>query len=266
MKHLSFKVLVVLLVLGLVLAVSCSRIEIQKPAEDEPNVTTPYTLVVKHTGCGTVQPETFSAWLDKNSETPQEITDAFSYAMDIWTAMDYALPMGTHMLSVSAEVTTGSMCYVGSSSDSSVIFVAPCTDFVTAWGENFKLEPDKVSIEYDETVVEIDQGETEIISIPEDSPFLVDGQLPVTISYGIENLTTDNLKFLVLIRHGEWAMSEDHAFCGAGVVQIQHDVSLSPSAEPLNFTIEGGDILVSPSDDTRPIFFSGKLQLRVYPL
>ena len=267
MKISSYALLVVLLALGFVLMNGCSRIEIQNPAEDEQNITTPYTLVVQHTGCGTVNPETFKAWLDKDSDTPQEITSAFSYSQDTWTASDYNLPMGNHALLVSADVTTGSWCYEGTSSDERTFFVAPCTDFVTAWGEDFELAPDTLTIEYDTNVVKIAQGETQIINLPEDSPLLVDGKLPATVKYGIRNKTTKNLKFRGFLKHGETILYyKDLAFCGEGVVNEQHRVNFSPSANPLTLTVEAGDILVSPSDDTRPVFFNGKLQVRVYPL
>ena len=267
MKSLSCTLLVAFLAFGFILTPGCSRIEIQSPAEDGQNVTTPYTLIVEHTGCGTVEPETFEAWLDKDSDAPQEITSAFSYASDIWTALDYNLPMGHHTLSVSAAVTTGSTCYVGSSSDTRTFFVAPCTDFVTAWGEDFELEPDMLFIEYGDVVVEIAQRASKMINLPEDSPLLVDGKLPATVKYGINNTTNKNLKFQVFVRHGEdYLYSKDLVFCGQGVIEEQRQVVLSPSADFLNLTVEAGDILVSPSDDTRPVFFSGKLQVRVYPL
>ena len=267
MKKSIYTFLTVLLGIFFVFVNGCSRIEIQNPNEDEKNITTPYTLVVKHTGCGTVKPETFKAWLDKDSNTPQDITNDFSYSQDTWTASDYNLSMGTHTLSVSADVTTGSWCREVKSSDNRTFFVAPCTDFVTAWGVDFELSPNTLTIEYDTNVIEIAQQETKIINLPENSPLLVDGKLPVNIKYGIRNKTSKNLKFLVFLRHGDTILySKDLAFCGEGVVDEQHLVDLTPSSEPLTLTVEAGDILVSPSDDTRPVFFNGKLQLRVYPL
>lgn len=267
MKSFTYTSLVVLLAFGFIFMIGCSRIEIEKPAQNELNITPPYTLFVKHTGCGTVKSETFKAWLDKDSDAPQEITAAFSYSQDSWTAANYDLPMGNHSLTVSANVTTGSWCFAGKSSDSRSFFVAPCTDFVTAWGENFEMAPDTLTIEYNTTVIKIAQGETKMINLPEDSPLLVDGMLPATVKYGINNKTTKNLKFGVILNHGGTILySKDLAFCGAGVVNEEHQVNFSPSAEPLTLTVEAGDILVSPSDDTRPVFFNGKLQLRVYPL
>jgi hypothetical protein len=267
MKKSSCIFLPVLLVIFFVFVTGCSRIEIQNPSVDEKNITTPYTLVVQHTGCGTVKPETFKAWLDKDSDTPQEITSAFSYSQDTWTASNYNLSMGNHTLSVRADVTTGSWCYEGKSTDERAFFVALCTDFVTAWGDDFEFSPDTLTIEYDTNVVKIAQQETQIINLPDNSPLLVDGKLPATVKYGIRNKTSKNLKFRVLLRHGETVLySKDLAFCGEGVVDEEHLVNISPSPDPLTLTVEAGDILASPSDDTRPIFFSGKLQLRVYPL
>lgn len=267
MKKSYYTHLLVLLAVGFFFMNGCSNIVIEKPAAEELNITTPYTLVVKHTGCGTVKPETFKAWLDKDSDTNQEITSAFSYSQDTWTVSDYSLSMGNHTLSVRADVTTGSWCYEGKSTDERSFFVAPCTDFVTAWGEDFELAPDTLTIEYDTTVVKIAQGETKIINLPEDSPLLVNGKLPATVKYGIRNKTTKNLKFRVFLKHGETILyDKDLAFCGGIVVNEQHRVNFSPSSNPLTLTIEAGDILVSPTDDTRPVFFNGKLQVRVYPL
>lgn len=266
MKSLSYPLLVVLLIIGFILVSGCSRIEVQNPAKDGQNITTPYTLVVKHTGCGSVKSGTFKAWLDKDSDAPQEITSIFSYAHNTWTAADYNLPMGNHSLTVSADVSTSSWCYKGTSSDVRTFFVAPCTDFVTAWGEDFELTPDTLTVAYDTTVVKIAQGETKIINIPEDSPLLVDNKLPATISCGIKNKTAKSLKFQVYLKHGEtFLYHEDLAFCGQSIVHVQHSVSLTPSSNPLPLTVEAGDILASPSDDTRPVFFNGKLQVRVYP-
>lgn len=267
MKIFYYTQLIVILVVGFFFINGCSNIEIEKPAAEAPNITTPYTLVVKHTGCGTVKPETFKAWLDKDSETEQEITEAFTYSQDSWIASNYNLSMGNHTLFVRADVTTGSWCYAGKSSDERTFFVAPCTDFDKAWGEDFELIPDTLTIVYDTTIVKIAQGETKVINLPEDSPLLVDGMLPATVKYGIRNKTSKNLKFGVFLQHGETILyHKDLAFCGEILVHEQQRVNFSPSANPLTITIQAGDILVSPSDDTRPVFFNGKLQLRVYSL
>lgn len=267
MKNFFNTLLLILLTCGFALFTACSSIEIENPAEDVENITTPYTLVVKHKGCGSVNTGTFKAWLNKDSDSPLEITSAFTYSNDTWTAQDYNLPMGNHTLWVNADITTGSWCFESKSSDTRMFFVGPCTDFVTAWGEDFEFVPDTLTIEYDTTAVKIAQGETQIINLPENSPLLVNGKLPVTVQYGILNKTANNLKFQVFMRHGENNLYFKYlAFCGEGIMNEQKDVILSPSSSPLNITVEGADILVSPSDDTRPVFFSGKLQLRVYPL
>jgi len=96
MKSLSYTLLVVLLVIGFIFVSGCSRIEVQNPAKDGQNISTPYTMVVKHSGCGSVKSGTFQAWLDKDTDAPQEITSAFSYAQDTWTAADYNRPNGNH--------------------------------------------------------------------------------------------------------------------------------------------------------------------------
>jgi hypothetical protein len=267
MKNSSFTFLIVFSALGLALWNGCSRIEIQSPAQDEQNISTPYTMVVKHSGCGNVKTASFEAWLDKDSDAAQEITSAFTYAQGTWTAKDYNLPMGNHSLSVRADVETGSWCYERKRSDLRKFFVAPCTDFVTAWGEDFEMTPDTLTIQYGENSVKIAQGQTQVINLPDNSPLLIDGKLPAIVKYGIRNKTTKNLKFRVLLRHGDTYLdNQDLAFCGQGVVDVQHSVSFSPSSDPLTIIVEAGDILNSPSDDTRPVFFNGKLQVRVYPL
>ena len=267
MKNFFYALMFAILALGVILMNGCSRIEIQNPAQDEQNIITPYTLVVKHTGCGTVEPETFQAWLDKDSDTAREITNAFSYSQDTWTASDFNLPMGNHTLWVNANVSTGSMCYEQKHGDERTFFVAPCADFVTAWGEDFEFDPDTLIVEYDTTVVKIAQGETKVINLPENSPLLVNGKLPATVKYGIRNKTAKNLKFNVFVKHGDgYLYFKDLAFCGEGLVNEEYQVEFSASSNALNITVEAGDIFVSPSDDVRPVFFSGKLQVRIYPL
>ncbi|MBN1464784.1 hypothetical protein JXA02_03410, partial [candidate division KSB1 bacterium] len=163
--------------------------------------------------------------------------------------------------------STGGWCYEGKSSDQRTFFVAPCTDFVIGWGEDLQLVSDTLTIEYDTTVIEIAQGETKTISLAEDSPFLVNGQLPATVKYGLKNKTTKNLKFILLLNHGGTVLyQKDVAFCGESTLQEQQRVTFSPSAEPLMLTVEAGDMFASPSDDTRAVFFNGNLQLYVYPL
>ena len=257
--------LVVVLLTSLIYVAGCSRIEIEKPAQDEPNVTTPYTLSVKHTGCGTVQPETFKAWLDKDSDLPYEITNAFTYSQDSWTASDFDLSMGSHTLTVSADVITGSWCRVAKSSDTRSFFVAPCTDFIQGFGDDFEMAPDTLYIEYDATVLKIGQGETKSISLPENSPLLVNGQLPVTVKFSLRNKTTKHIKFGMFLNHGGTILySKFLAFCGPVAAYEEHRVNLSPSSAPLMLTIESGDMYASPSDDTRAVFFNGQLQLFVY--
>lgn len=264
----TFSVLfLVLLTFGLLLFSACSRIEIENPAEAGQNITTPYTLVARHTGCGAVQQASFQAWLDKNGDSPQEITQAFSFNADVWTASDFDLPMGTHTLTVRADVTTGSWCSKSRSSDERTFFVAPCTDFETAWGEDFSMAPDTLTIEWGETVEKIAAGATKVINLPEDSPYIVDGKLPATVTFGITNLTPKNLKFNAVLSHGADELYHNFlVFCGEGPVTETAHVQLTPGNEPLNLHLEAGDIFNSPADDTRALFFAAKLQVRIYPL
>ncbi|MBN1154752.1 hypothetical protein JXB12_07515 [candidate division KSB1 bacterium] len=266
MKRLICSLIVATMAISLILISGCSRIEIEKPAQNEPDVTTPYTLSVKHTGCGTVQPETFKAWLDKDSDLPYDITNAFTYSRDTWTAPDFDLSMGSHTLTVSADVTTGSWCRVAKHSDTRSFFVAPCTDFVEGFGSDFTMAPDTIYIEYDATVLKIAQGESKTINLPDHSPMLVDGKLPVTVKFSLRNTTTKYIKFGMFLNHGGTVLySKFIAFCGAVTVDEEHAITLSPSTEPLTLTIEAGDMYASPSDDTRAVFFNGKLMLRVFP-
>ena len=268
MKDFSRVMLIAALVPVGFLVNACSNILIQNPTKNEQIISTPYTLVVKHTGCGTVKPETFKAWLDKGSNTSQEITSDFSYSLNTWTSTDYSLSMGNHTLSVGADVIAGGWCYTAKNADTRTFFVAPCTDFVTALGRDFELAPNILTIEFGTTVISITQGEEKSINIPDESPLIVNGKLPATVKYSIRNKTTKNLKFRVLMKHGDAILYyKDLIFCGEGIVNEQQLVNFSSDNNLLDLTIEAGDIINEPgSDDTRPIFFNGKLMVRFYPL
>ena len=106
-----------LLVFSIIYMAGCSYITIENPSQEEALVTRPYDLNVEHTGCGSVQPGTFQALLDKGMASEQDITNAFSYSNELWSAPNQNLPIGSHTFTASASVTTGGWCYVGRAMD-----------------------------------------------------------------------------------------------------------------------------------------------------
>ena len=100
---------VIIFILVFFIFVGCSTIKILSPSEDQKYITTPYDLKVGHTGCGRVQLETFSAWLDKGTEVEQEITGSFTYTGS-WTAQNYELPLGSHELYAYAGLEKPNRC------------------------------------------------------------------------------------------------------------------------------------------------------------
>ena len=108
MKSMHYTLMVLSLTASFIVMNGCSRIEIQKPSDEDQIITTPYTLIVKHNGCGRPDPESFRAWLNKDDPNLLDISSAFTYAGDTWTALDYSLPRGNHTLTATANVRTGS--------------------------------------------------------------------------------------------------------------------------------------------------------------
>ncbi len=257
--------LIMLLLSSCVFLWGCSRIEIQKPAKDEVNIATPYTAVVRHTGCGTAVPESFKAWLDKDGDSPLEISDAFSYAQESWTAQDYNFPRGTHTLTARADVTTGASCVEDKSLAKRTFFVAPCADFVQAFGENFQLDPDTLTITYGPTVVTVHQGETAVIRVPEHSPYLVDGKLSATIRYSLRNITQKHMKIQVLLQHGIHLFYGNLlAFCGPDVLTEQYRVLFTASSSPEPLTLMS-KINESFGNGDPARFFHARLQIALLP-
>ena len=267
MKVKSMFLLIICFAVVVIMQSGCSRIEIKDPENDQ-FVTPPHTLIVQHTGCGSVEQDSFEAWLDRGSDMEHNITGAFSFQSDVWTAESFPLEMGKHTLTVRADVSTSGWCSVGQAADTVTFYVAPCSDFDLAFGMNFEMAPDTITLVWGEKNVEkIANGETKVIQVPENSPFLIDGKLPATAIYAMRNTSTSQLKFNALLKHaGDILHQKVLVFCDQEPIADTAVVVLKPSSEPLKFWLEAGDIFNTPSDDTRPVFFLANLQVRVYPL
>lgn len=112
--------LVLVAVLSLV---ACGKIFIRSPADGQTNIYTPFTLQMQknNDGCS-FNESSFHVYLDKNTNNSMEISSAFTRPgnSNIWTAQDYALPLGSHRLSVEGSFS-GTFCQ--SDSDSQQIYV-----------------------------------------------------------------------------------------------------------------------------------------------
>ena len=138
--------------------------------------------------------------------------------------------------------------------------------FETAYGEYFEMSPTTLTIKYGTNVVNIGQGQSQTINIPEGSPLLnPQGNLSAMVEYSLRNKTTKNLRFRVGLKYGNtYLANKDLTFFGQKTIRVQHNVNLAPGSGHLTILVEGGNILTSTSDDTRPVFFNGRLWLRVY--
>lgn len=109
------------------------------------------------------------------------------------------------------------------------------------------------------------QGQERVLRIPEN---LLDsnGELPLTVQYKLRNTTTKRLRFRVGLWYGSNVIaSKEVIFFGQQTKDIRHTAKIVPSSGYLSFKVEGLNILDYP-DDTRPIFFNGRLWVRVYAL
>jgi len=130
--------------------------------------------------------------------------------------------------------------------------------------------PAVLTIRYGQNVKTINQGGTAGIEIPEDcNEDWFDRQaqqIIATADYTLRNTTTKNLKFNIFLRYGNRAIAypNEIVLLHNQSIAIHHNVRLQESGNTaLNISIEGP---VGISDDTRIVFFSGRLMIRVYAL
>ncbi len=96
--------IILLLPILLVLLLSgCGSIEIETPSRDSNSELTPLKIKVNHVGGCRVDPKTFSARLDIGRAGERDITNYFSYSNGSFEATIFNLPLGFHILWVSAS-------------------------------------------------------------------------------------------------------------------------------------------------------------------
>ncbi len=130
--------------------------------------------------------------------------------------------------------------------------------------------PAVLTIRYGQNVKTINQGGTAGIEIPENcNEDWFDRQaqqIIATADYTLRNTTTKNLKFNIFLGYGNRAIGypNEIVLLHNQSIAIHHNVRLQVSGNTaLNISIEGP---VGISDDTRIVFFSGRLMIRVYAL
>ena len=97
---------------------SCaSEIYIKKPYGAEKFLVSPNKLIVKHKGCGNVEPDTFRAWLNKDEPDEEEITSFFTYSGDTWVAENISLLPGRYMFTAHANVDFSNSGYCNNKRD-----------------------------------------------------------------------------------------------------------------------------------------------------
>lgn len=122
-----------------------------------------------------------------------------------------------------------------------------------------------VSLKYGPNTLNLLQGESGTISLPEVSD-LIDGQgrVPVTMEYTLINNTSKAFRFRVFVSYGDGILKTTQVtLAGNASKKIVQRVKLQPTNSNKNLIIHGP---VGISDDTHIIFFNAELWTRINPV
>ena len=105
----------IVLLLAILRVTLYSEIKIVDPSGEQQSVTLPFDVVVDHLGCGTVDVNSFQAYLDKDESTIPEISSKFRHVGDNRWIVDEldsdALSEGSHSLTVSVNLSPNDLCF-----------------------------------------------------------------------------------------------------------------------------------------------------------
>ena len=125
-----------------------------------------------------------------------------------------------------------------------------------------------IRIEYGQNVKTITQGGSAGIQIPEGSDLLdSNGNLPVVVKYTLRNKTGKNFRFDEMIRYNNLTLASSSSkivLLKYKTKSITHNVILKNTPQLKRISVECPEIGIS--DDTRIVFFSARLLIRIYPL
>lgn len=233
----------------------CSYITIQNPSKNETYITNPYDIRVEHEGCGSVERETFHAWLDKGTKGQKDITAAFSHANGLWTAENYSFPFGDHTLTAIAGISKAGVCAIVRETDVRNFQVGEFERF-----ENYAIEmsPPTLTLVYrvpsGTYMKKIDSGKTAT---------LYPGGSSIRVTYALRNKTEKNYRFNVCLFYDNRCRATQLVeFRGPTTVNVSQTVTLEP-ADSRRLTVEATDILYEPiGNDVRPTYFSSIVSVR----
>jgi hypothetical protein len=132
-----------------------------------------------------------------------------------------------------------------------------------------EMSPSVLTIRYDQSVLQINRGSSGTIQILEGSTVgsydFQTGELSATVQYNLRNKTTKRFRFKVFIRHGNKTTPHpgDIVLFGNQTQAIEQSVRFKASPRALSLSIEGP---IGISDDTRILFFNGRLWVRFVPM
>lgn len=132
-----------------------------------------------------------------------------------------------------------------------------------------EVSPRVVTIRYGQNVITIGWGETAHIEVDEycDEDWWDWGNWAVhaTLEYRLKNKKTENFKFEIYLTHGDRTLASSEVLLfGSQTKDMQHEVTIKPSNDPLYFGIWGP--VGSGSNDTPILFFSGYLWVQFIPM
>lgn len=133
-----------------------------------------------------------------------------------------------------------------------------------------QMDPASLTVRWGTHSLAIAQNEEKWISIDEDSELLdpTTHGLRATIEYTLRNTMAKNFRFHVTGRFGNrfFSPAQQVTFVGLSTRHVVQNVVLYPGNQTLLIAVEATDILIDGgSNDVRPVFFSAKLHVRIYP-
>lgn len=133
-----------------------------------------------------------------------------------------------------------------------------------------RMDPASLTVRWGTNSLAIHPNEVKWINIDEDSDLIdsATGGLRATVEYTLRNTMAKNFRFHVTARFGGrfFSPAQQVTFVGLSTKHVVQNVVLFPGNQTLPILVEATDILIDGgSNDVRPVYFNGKLHVRIYP-
>jgi hypothetical protein len=133
-----------------------------------------------------------------------------------------------------------------------------------------RMDPPSLTVRWGSNTLAIGQNEEKWINIDEDSELIdpATGGLRATVEYTLRNTMAKNFRFHVTARFGSrfFSPAQQVSFVGLSTRRVVQNVILYPGNQTLPIMVEATDILIDGgSNDVRPVYFNGKLHVRIFP-